>query len=97
MAERRHGAGPGRATSVAASPDGAYVLATGQGIGVRPAGSATWQPAALDGLEPKGGFGYVGMTTEEQGIALPANPAAGTIWFTYDGGLSWRPFTVSGP
>ena len=36
------------------------------------------------------------MTTDEQGIALPANSAAGTIWFTYDGGLSWRPFTVSG-
>ncbi len=91
------GPAPGRATSVAASPDGAYVLATGQGLDVRPAGSATWQPAALDGLEPKGGFGYVGMTTDAQGIALPANPAAGTIWFTYDGGLSWRPFTVSGP
>ena len=82
---------------MAASPDGAYLLATGQGLDVRPAGSATWQPATLDGPEPKGGFGYVGMTTDTQGIALPANPAAGTIWFSYDGGLSWRPFTVSGP
>ena len=86
----------GVATSVAASPAGAYLLATGRGIDVRPAGSATWQPAALDGREPKGGFSFVGMTTDEQGIALPANSAAGTIWFTYDGGLSWRPFTVSG-
>ena len=86
----------GVATSVAASPAGAYLLATGRGIDVRPTGSATWRPAALDGREPKGGFSFVGMTTDEQGIALPANPAAGTIWFTYDGGLSWRPFTVSG-
>ena len=50
------GAGRGLATSVAASPAGAYLLATGRGIDVRPAGSATWQPAALDGREPKGGF-----------------------------------------
>ena len=42
----------GLATSVAASPDGAYVLATGQGLDVRPAGSATWQAAALDGPAP---------------------------------------------
>ena len=91
------GPAPGLATSVAASPDGAYLLATGQGLDVRPAGSANWQPAALAGPEPKGGFGYVGMTTDTQGIALPANPAAGTIWFSYDGGLSWRPVTVSGP
>ena len=92
------GAGPalGLATSVAASPAGAYLLATSRGIDVRPAGSATWQPAALDGPEPKGGFGFVGMTTDAQGIALPANSAAGTIWFSYDGGLSWRPVTVSG-
>ena len=36
------------------------------------------------------------MTTDTQGMALPANPAVGTIWFTYDGGQIWRPFTVSG-
>ena len=68
---------------MAASPDGAYVLATGRGIDVRPAGSATWQAATLDGPAPAGGFGYVGMTTDTQGIALPADPAAGTVWFTY--------------
>ncbi len=91
------GAAPalGLATSVAASPDGTYVLATGQGIDVRPAGSATWQAATLNGPPPAGGFGYVGMTTDAQGIALPANPAAGTVWFTFDGGQSWTPSPVS--
>src|SRR5271169_3197355 len=91
------GAGPalGLATSVAASPDGTYVLATGQGIDVRPAGSATWQAATLDGPPPAGGFGYVGMTTDAQGIALPAGPAAGTVWFTFDGGKTWTPSPVS--
>ncbi len=91
------GAGPalGLVTSVAASPDGTYVLATGQGIDVRPAGSATWQAATLDGPPPAGGFGYVGMTTDTQGIALPANPAVGTVWFTFDGGKTWTPSPVS--
>jgi photosystem II stability/assembly factor-like uncharacterized protein len=85
----------GLATSVAASPSGTYVLATTQGIDVQPAGSATWQAATLDGPSPAGGFGYVGMTTDAQGIALPANPAAGTVWFTYDGGKTWTPSPVS--
>jgi hypothetical protein len=36
------------------------------------------------------------MTTDEQGIALPANSAAGTVWFTFDGGQSWQPAVISG-
>jgi hypothetical protein len=92
------GSGPavGLATSVADAPDGTVVLATGEGLDVRPAGGTSWQAATLDGTTPKGGFGYVGMTTNAQGIALPANPAAGTIWFTYDGGQTWHPSAVSG-
>jgi hypothetical protein len=91
------GAGPnlGLATSVAATASGTYVLATGQGIDVRPAGSTTWQAATLTGPAPARGFGYVGMTTDAQGIALPADPAVGTVWFTFDGGMTWRPFGVS--
>jgi hypothetical protein len=85
----------GLATSVTASLSGTYVLATTRGIDVQPAGSATWQAATLDGPSPAGGFGYVGMTTDAQGIALPANPAAGTVWFTYDGGKTWTPSRVS--
>ena len=84
----------GLATSVAAAPDGGYVLATGQGIDVRPAGSVAWRAATLDGTPPAGGFGYVGMTTDEQGIALPASPAAGAVWFTFDGGKTWAPSAV---
>jgi hypothetical protein len=91
------GAAPtlGLATSVAATPDGTYVLATGQGIDVRPAGSGAWRAATLTGPMPAGGFGYVGMTTDAQGIALPADPKAGTVWFTFDGGKTWRPSSVS--
>jgi photosystem II stability/assembly factor-like uncharacterized protein len=91
------GAAPtlGLATSVAATPDGTYVLATGQGIDVRPAGTWAWQAATLTRPAPAGGFGYVGMTTDAQGIALPADPAVGTVWFTFDGGQTWRPSPVS--
>ncbi|HJY55463.1 MAG TPA: hypothetical protein VJ418_03690, partial [Streptosporangiaceae bacterium] len=97
MTWQNAGAAPGLglATSVAAAPDGTYVLATGRGIDVQPAGSGAWQAATLTGPAPAGGFGYVGMTTDAQGIALPADPAAGTVWFTFDGGKTWRPFAVS--
>lgn len=97
MTWQNAGAAPGLglATSVATTPDGTYVLATGQGIDVRPAGSGAWQAATLTGPAPAGGFGYVGMTTDAQGIALPADPAAGTVWFTFDGGKTWTPSKVS--
>ncbi|HLN71038.1 MAG TPA: hypothetical protein VK280_27685 [Streptosporangiaceae bacterium] len=85
----------GLATSVAATPAGTEVLATSQGIDVEAAGSAAWQAATLEGPAPAAGFGYVGMTTDSQGIALPADPAAGTVWFTFDGGTTWTPSRVS--
>jgi len=85
----------GLAISVAATPGGTYALATNQGIDLQPAGSAAWQAATLAGTPPAGGFGYVGMTTDAQGVALPANPAAGTVWFTFDGGMTWTPSRVS--
>jgi hypothetical protein len=44
-----------------------------------------------------GGFQYVGMTTDEQGIALPADATDGVVWFTFDGGAHWQPSPVSSP
>ncbi len=91
--------GAGVAFSLAASPLEAVVLGTDRGIDLLPAGSTAWQAAALgggDGAAPAGGFGYVGMTTSDQGIALPANPSAGTVWFTFDGGRSWQPSPLNG-
>jgi hypothetical protein len=86
----------GIATSVAASPAEAVVLGTDQGIDVLPQGDIAWQQAHLTGPLPAGGFGYVGMTTDEQGIALPADPASGAVWFTFDGGRSWQPSVING-
>jgi hypothetical protein len=86
----------GIATSIAASPSVSVVLATNQGIELLPAGDIAWQAASLAAPVPAGGFSYVGMTTDEQGIALPASPSAGTVWFTFDGGKSWHPSAVKG-
>ena len=87
----------GTAYSLAASPSESLVLGTSAGIAVMPAGEITWHMARLDGSAPAGGFSYVGMTTDEQGIALPANPALGAVWFTFDGGQTWKPSKVSRP
>jgi hypothetical protein len=86
----------GTATSIAASPSVSVVLATDQGIDLLPAGAVSWQAASLAATVPAGGFSYIGMTTDQQGVALPASPAAGTVWFTFDGGKSWRPSPVRG-
>ena len=86
----------GIATSVAASPAETIVLGTDQGIDVLPAGDIAWQAATLSAAAPPGGFSYVGMTTDSQGIALPASPASGTVWFTFNGGLTWRPSQLNG-
>jgi len=87
----------GVAFSLAASPSESVVLATDQGIDLLPKGDTAWQAATLHGGAPAGGFGYIGMTTDEQGIALPADPSAGTVWFTFDGGQTWRPSRLNGP
>ncbi len=86
----------GVAYSLAASPSGTVVLGTDRGIDVLPAGAIAWQTATLAGGGPAGGFGYVGMTTDDQGVALPANPSAGPVWFTFDGGQTWKPSPLSG-
>jgi hypothetical protein len=80
---------------LAASPAESVILGTDQGIDVLPAGEVTWRMATLRGTEPAGGFGYVGMTTVKKGVALHSNPAAGTVWFTFDGGQSWAPSPVT--
>jgi len=86
----------GVAFSLAASPSESVVLATDQGIDLLPKGEVNWRLASLQGGAPSGGFGYVGMTTDEQGIALPADPSADTVWFTFDGGQSWAPSRLNG-
>jgi hypothetical protein len=86
----------GVAFGLAASPANSVVLATDQGIDLLPKGEGTWRMASLRGGAPADGFRYIGMTTDDQGIALPADPSAGTVWFTFDGGKTWKPSRLNG-
>jgi hypothetical protein len=87
----------GTATSFAAAPDGALLLATTNGIYVLAAGASQWHAATASGgaSMPSGGFSYVGMTSDSQGVALPTDTSLHEIWVTADGGRTWTPKAVS--
>ena len=87
---QKAGAAPaaGTATSVAGTLAGTIVLATTAGLEVSTDGGVTW--TAAQGALPSGGFSYVGMTSPNQGVAVPADTAQHAVWFTYDGGRSWQ-------
>lgn len=87
---RKGGTAPaaGTATSVAGTSTGTIVLATTAGLEVSRDGGATW--AAAQGTLPAGGFSYVGMTTPDQGVAVPADASVHAVWFSYDGGATWQ-------
>jgi len=90
--------GFGRATSLAAAPNGNLTLATTTGIYVLSTETGRWTASnATGGQAPAGGFSYVGMTTDEQGIALPADTSLHEIWMTFDGGATWKPATSISP
>jgi hypothetical protein len=78
----------GTAASVAGTPSGAIILATSLGIEVSDDGGATW--TAAQGTPPTRGFAFVGMTTSSQGVAVPADPSQDAVWFTVDGGQTWK-------
>jgi photosystem II stability/assembly factor-like uncharacterized protein len=86
----------GVAFGLAASPKESVMLATDQGIDLLPANETSWRTANLRGGAPAVGFRYIGMTTDKQGIALPADPSAGTVWFTFDGGQTWTASRLNG-
>jgi hypothetical protein len=78
----------GTATSVAGTAAGTIVLATTAGLQVSTDGGTSW--AAGRGTLPSGGFSYVGMTSANQGVAVPADVTQHAVWFTFDGGQSWQ-------
>jgi photosystem II stability/assembly factor-like uncharacterized protein len=93
---RRAGLAPAAGTAffLSGSPSGTLVLATSLGIEISADGGASW--SAASGAMPPGGFAYAGMTTDAQGVAVPANPSQHGVWFTYDGGRTWQRSPVSG-
>ena len=84
-------------TAAAAQPGGEIVLAATDGIWVSHNGGSSWRPGQLSTTSPAGGFSWVGMTSDSQGVAISADPSQHRIWFTFDGGQSWSPSPVSGP
>ncbi len=83
----------GSPTSLAVAPGGALVLATTAGL-YYSADARTWHPAGLPGPSPPGGFGFVGMTTLSQGVAVPSDPGLHEIYRTLDGGITWQPSVI---
>lgn len=84
--------------SLAAAPNGALVLATANGIYTLPSGATQWQTATASSgsVLPSGGFSYVGMTSNSQGVALPADTSLHEIWMTSNGGSTWTPVPIAG-
>jgi len=80
----------GFVTSLSGSPNAPVILATTSGIDVRTSAGHEQQVASLPG-----GFSYVGMTGDNQGVAVPADASLHEIWMTYDGGLQWSASKVS--
>jgi hypothetical protein len=89
--------GLGTMTSLAATPnDTTITLATTTGIYVLSGG--VWKPSNATGSgAPAGGFTYVGMTTDDQGVAVPADTSLHEIWMTTDAGASWASATSITP
>ena len=95
----RAGSAPaqGIAMSFSGSPNGPVMVATNEGIDVSTSapGSGTLSWRTVRGAGARGGYSYVGMTTAQQGVAVPANTGLDAVWFTYDGGSHWSKSPVS--
>ncbi len=86
----------GEPTSLTLAVSGQAVLATTTGLYYSPDGGKSWGSAAFAGTAPSGGFSYVGMTNQLQGVAVPADANLGEVYVTGDGGASWTPSPIVG-
>ncbi len=86
----------GAPTSLASAVSGQVVLATTTGLYYSTDDGLLWQSAGLGGAAPYDGFGYVGMTTAELGVAVPADSSLGEVYVTRDGGQTWSASAIAG-
>jgi hypothetical protein len=83
----------GAPASLAVAPgSGTLVLATSRGI-YYSADGRRWHRSGI-ASPPPGGFGFIGMTTTSQGVALPVRSGLHELFTTMDGGLTWRPSVI---
>jgi photosystem II stability/assembly factor-like uncharacterized protein len=75
----------GGARSFAVTPSGTLVLATTTGI-YRSPDARSWSPVRT---KPAGGFSFVGMTSDTNGVAIAGSPRR-DVYITTDGGKSWQ-------
>jgi hypothetical protein len=90
----------GIATSLAAQTGGGLLLATDAGIFRSVNNGSTWQLAQASpagAAAGQAGFSYVGMTSFQNGVALPADPSLHQVFTTGDGGSTWQARLVSAP
>jgi photosystem II stability/assembly factor-like uncharacterized protein len=80
---------PGEATSLASYNVDILVLGATSGIYYSLDGGTDWIEARLIGRVPSEGFAFVGMTNQDEGVAVPAKPSLHEIWTTRDGGRTW--------
>jgi hypothetical protein len=89
--------GTGTITSVAAAHGSRVVVATTSGIDYSTNDGASWRVARYGAATaPAGGFSYVGMTSQQLGVAIPAGTALDEVFITVDGGKTWRPSPIRG-
>ncbi len=86
----------GEPASLTLAVGGQAVLATTTGLYYSADGGKSWQSAGLGGAAPPGGFSYVGMTNQSQGVAVPADANLGEVYVTGDGGKTWNPSPIAG-
>jgi photosystem II stability/assembly factor-like uncharacterized protein len=86
----------GAVTSLTTWAHGMLVLATTYALFLLPPEGTEWTVVAWGPYVPHG-FTYVGMTTADQGVAVPADLSDHQIWVTHDGGNHWLPSTPIGP
>jgi hypothetical protein len=92
-------AAAGTPVSLAAQA-GVLLLATDAGIYRSVNGGLTWQqaqPSPAGAPSGQRGFSYVGMTSTQNGVALPADPSLHEVFTTSNGGLTWQARAVSAP
>jgi hypothetical protein len=88
--------GTGAPTALTSAASGQVVLATTTGIDYSADGGTTWSSAQVSGQVPAGGFSYVGMTNNLQGVAVPADSSASAVYVTADGGQTWTKSPIAG-